>query len=138
MPKALTADDVSLAVRKTRRFLEQSQKLTTSARQQLSLKDPGVRGPAWIIKTTFPAVPDCDTCKIVENAISLLGDGREKYSSAPLNDVSTEWVGYRSGPRAEDPEPGHISNMSSYDKYECMMQEVFNDAVTLYVAGGAF
>jgi len=138
MPGIITAEDIYLAVKKTQQFLEKSYKVTTSARQKLSLVDPGVKGPTWICKTSFPATPESNICEIVATAISQLGDGREHYLPAPLSDVPIEWVGYRAGPRAEDLEPLQISDMESRDKYDSMMREITNNTVTLYVAGGAF
>ena len=73
-----------------------------SRQQGLSLRDPGIKGPLWISKQTFPAPDessDSDVLDALEVAIhALAADESEKAFTRPaIGPVEIEWTGHRSG-----------------------------------------
>ncbi|KAI9812643.1 MAG: hypothetical protein M1827_004632 [Pycnora praestabilis] len=108
---------------------------TVSSRQKASTQDPGVRGPVWVSRITYPAPPENDLQKVVLDAIKEFGDGTERYDIPNIGGLEAQWIGWRGGVEKKEPEaPG-----CELEKYENLMREVKNkDLTVFYVYGGAF
>ena len=121
-------------VRKTRSRLAWN---TISVRQSWSTKEKEVRGPLWVSRVTFPAAGDNHLLRLITDSISSLGDGgsgHENYTLPPVVPVSAEWVGWRSGISAKEPEP----LVSEEQKYKSILKDVSSSVTVFYLFGGNF
>ncbi|PYH45435.1 putative lipase/esterase [Aspergillus saccharolyticus JOP 1030-1] len=104
-----------------------------SQQQKASMRDPGIKGPMWVSKVTFPP-PEIDVQHAVVNAIEALKTGEETYNLPGVAPVEAEWTGYRSGVDKNAPQP----DISEEVKYEALKQESKEDMVILYFHGGIY
>jgi acetyl esterase/lipase len=102
--------------------------------QKNSIRDPGIKGPMWINKTTLTPPPENDIRKILFKSIDEMKADDEAYTKPELLPVEAEWTGYRSGVPENAPE----LPISENEKYEHLMKEVTSDATILYFHGGAY
>ncbi|KAF1986940.1 hypothetical protein K402DRAFT_331297 [Aulographum hederae CBS 113979] len=101
--------------------------------QRASMKDPGVKGPMWVSKTSTPVPTEDDVRQILFKAIEEMKDGPETYTPPELVPVEAEWNGYRANVAKDAPEP----SISEAEKYASMMKDVKSDVTILYFHGGA-
>ena len=121
-------------VRKTRSRLAWN---TISERQSWSTKEKQVRGPLWVSRVTFPAAGDDHLLRLITDSIGSLGDGsssHENYTLPPVVPVPAEWVGWRSGVSAKEPEPP----VTEEQKYKLLMKDVSSPVTVFYLFGGNF
>ena len=107
---------------------------TLSTRQRLTTHDPGVKGPVWVSRSSYPKPPEDDVRKAVLDAISHLGDGTEHFDVPEIGPLETEWVGWRDGVNKNAAE----ALGSELERYEGLMSMVKSDVTVFYVCGGAF
>jgi len=134
----LSAQDVDRDLDLARVYLDKQRVLPVGVRQARTMTDRGVRGPAWITKTTLVGPPENNLNQVVEAAFKYLSRGNETYTPASVTDVQAEWVGYRAGAKASEPEPSHVASMLPQTKYDAMMDAVKSSATMLHLAGGGF
>lgn len=101
--------------------------------QRDSMRDPGIKGPMWVSKVTFPK-PEEDVQDAVIQAIEDLKKGDETYNIPGVTPLEAEWTGYRSGVHKNAPQP----DISEEAKYEELKKEAKEDMVILYLHGGAY
>ncbi|GAQ36457.1 hypothetical protein AtubIFM55763_008272 [Aspergillus tubingensis] len=101
--------------------------------QRDSMRDPGIKGPMWVSKVTFPK-PEDDVQDAVIKAIEDLKKGDETYNIPGVTPLEAEWTGYRSGVHKNAPQP----DISEEAKYEELKKEAKEDMVILYLHGGAY
>ncbi|PYI33063.1 hypothetical protein BP00DRAFT_424445 [Aspergillus indologenus CBS 114.80] len=104
-----------------------------SEQQNASIRDPGIKGPMWVSKVTFPQ-PEIDVQDAVVKAIETLRTGDETYDLPGVAPVEAEWTGYRSGVDKNAPQP----DISEEAKYEELKKESTEDMVILYFHGGIY
>lgn len=117
-----------------RSFMDVS--MSVSAQQHRSKRDPGIKGPMWVSKVTFPAPEDAVRAAVLHAFNELSESDREDPQALelpPLVPVEAEWTGYRAGVEKKTPQP----DISEKEKYEALMAEVKSDMVILYIHGGA-
>jgi acetyl esterase/lipase len=102
--------------------------------QRYTLKDPGIKGPLWVSKVSFPKPEENDVRVALAKAIDDLKEGNEKYTVPELVPLEAEWTGHRAGVDAKAPR----LDLSEEQQYERMMQEVTSDVTVLYFHGGAY
>jgi acetyl esterase/lipase len=104
--------------------------------QYVSCKDPGIKGPIWISKTTFPIDNSTYIKDAVGRAIEGLKGGRSPlgYTFPEGVPISVEWTGHRSGVDASAPEP----KISESEKFTNLMAETTSPVTVLYFHGGAY
>ncbi|KAJ0423939.1 alpha/beta hydrolase fold-domain-containing protein [Aspergillus carlsbadensis] len=125
-----------LTVTILRAILSQSHKLSVTAQQQRTIQDQPVRGEMWISRATFPAWPGESIRNAVLDVVQALGNGRQEYAVPDVEPVTAEWTGYRSVKVATAPELD--LEVSEWDKYRCLMNEVTSPVVLLYFHGGSY
>ncbi|KAJ5749093.1 uncharacterized protein N7511_010789 [Penicillium nucicola] len=98
-----------------------------------SMRDPGIKGPMWVSKVTFPQ-PEIDVRDAVLRAIDVLKTGDETYDIPEIAAVEAEWTGYRGnvGKRTAQPK------ISEEEKYHKLRAESPSDMTILYFHGGAY
>jgi len=110
--------------------------LPVSTLQNLSLKDPGIKGKIWISKIVLPR-PEDDGCRdALIKAIENLKEPSQSEGGFTIPDivpVEAEWTGYRKDATKSSPRP----NISESEMYTEMMKEVTSDLTILYLHGGA-
>lgn len=108
-------------------------KLPVSKQQKGSMRDPGIKGPMWVSKVTFPR-PENDVQDAVIKAIEALKSGDETYDIPGVGPVEAEWTGYRKGVDKNTPQP----DVSEEEKYRKLRSDSDADMVILYFHGGAY
>ena len=129
--------DIAAAVSTARKARHAIMWQSISVRQSKSTKDKGVRGPMWISRVTFPAAGVNNLLGLVTDSISSLGNGEsshKNYRVPPIVQVPAEWVGWRSGVSAKEPEP----RMSEQQKYIALTEDATSSLTILYFFGGNF
>ncbi|KAE8351726.1 Alpha/Beta hydrolase protein [Aspergillus coremiiformis] len=101
--------------------------------QKGSMHDPGIKGPMWVSKVTFPQ-PENDIQNAVFKAVEDLKLGGETYDIPGVVPVEAEWTGYRHGVDKNALQP----DISEEDKYKELRRDAPADPVILYFHGGAF
>ncbi|PYH77278.1 hypothetical protein BO82DRAFT_319996 [Aspergillus uvarum CBS 121591] len=104
-----------------------------SEQQKASIRDPGIKGPMWVSKVTFPQ-PEINVQDAVVKAIEAHRTGDETYDLPGVAPVEAEWTGYRSGVDKNAPQP----DISEEAKYEELKKESKEDMVILYFHGGIY
>lgn len=136
--KLLTRDEIQKTINQTRDFLASRRYVPIATHQRATTADPGVRGPAWVTKTTLPKPERSNITEIVEAVVAELAKGNEKHIPCGVAEVKAEWVGYRHGPALNGPESKDVAALPAKDKYQNMMAEVRSPTVMLYCHGGNF
>ena len=129
--------EIATAVDEARKTRSQLSWNTVSLRQSWSTKDKGVRGPLWVSRVTFPAAGDDHLLHVITDSISSLGDGGSghgNYTLPPVVQVMAEWVGWRSGVSAKEPEPSVLEE----DKYKSLTKDASSSVTVFYLFGGNF
>ena len=104
---------------------------TLSVLQTQSRHDPGLQGPGWISKVSFPAPNDTNVCEAVFDAINALSNEDSLELERPdVTAVEAEWVGSQ---ECED-----INVITEKDKYEAIIRDSREPTTILYARGGAF
>ncbi|KAI9041264.1 alpha/beta hydrolase [Aspergillus affinis] len=107
--------------------------LPVGVQQKHSMGDPGIKGPMWVSKVTFPAPEDAVQDAVLK-AIEHLKTGGETFDIPDVNPVEAEWTGYRNGVGNNEPQP----EISEEEKYKKLQEESQSDMVILYFHGGAY
>jgi acetyl esterase/lipase len=102
--------------------------------QNLTTKDPGVKGKVWAAKVKLAADEGDDVRQLLFRAIEEMSTGSEQWTKPETQALEAEWNGYRAGARDDELEP---SSMSEQEKYDAMMKEVSSKTTVLYFHGGA-
>lgn len=100
--------------------------------QKGSMRDPGIKGPMWVSKTTLPQ-PEDDVRDAVIKAVEELKQGGETYDIPGVIPVEAEWTGHRSGVGKNEPQ----LEISEEEKYKRLRKEAPADMAILYFHGGA-
>lgn len=100
--------------------------------QKSSMRDPGIKGPMWVSKTTLPR-PEDDVRDAVIRAVEDLKQGGETYDIPGVVPVEAEWTGHRSGVSKDEPQLA----ISEEEKYRQLRKEAPADMAILYFHGGA-
>ncbi|THC99940.1 hypothetical protein EYZ11_000638 [Aspergillus tanneri] len=101
--------------------------------QRRTMRDPGIQGPMWVSKVTFPA-PEDAVQDAVFRAIEDLKAGDETFDIPVVSSVEAEWTGHRDGVDKNAPQPG----LPEEEKYQKLQKEARTDTVILYFHGGAY
>jgi acetyl esterase/lipase len=110
-------------------------KRTIGQLQHLGRKDPGIKGPIMIAKTTIPAPAEENGPRdALVRAIKELGNGSEVYTLPEIVDVQAEWTGHRPGVSKNEPR----LDLPERDQYDVLMGNVSNETTILYFHGGAY
>lgn len=123
-----------LIVRLIRSLMDSPKPSPISQQQGWGLKDPGIKGPMWISKTTFPRPEDTAVREAVMGAIDALKEGHEIVAIPDILPVEAEWTGSRKGVGTNRPR----LDLSEEQHYTRLMQEVSSDVTILYFHGGAY
>ncbi|KAH5099481.1 hypothetical protein HBI21_054110 [Parastagonospora nodorum] len=102
--------------------------------QNLTTKDPGVKGKVWASKVKLAAAEEDDVRQLMFKAIEDMGTGEEQWTKPETQPLEAEWNGYRADAKDDEPEP---AGMSEKEKYEAMMKETTSKTTVLYFHGGA-
>ena len=102
--------------------------------QNLTTKDPGVKGKVWASKVKLEVVEEDDVRQLMFKAIEDMGTGEEQWTKPENQPLEAEWNGYRAGAKDDEPEP---AGMSEKEKYDAMMKETTSKTTVLYFHGGA-
>nr|POF13061.1 hypothetical protein CFP56_10209 [Quercus suber] len=104
--------------------------------QKRTLRDPGIKGPVWIAKTTIPApaTEDGGLEAAVFRAIEEMKITDIDYVKPGLVDIEVEWTGSRPGAKKDEPLPA----ISEEEKYRKLLAEPSRTSETtiLYFHGG--
>lgn len=125
-----------LTVNVLRSFLEGPPRRISST-QNLSIKDPGIKGKMWVSKVTLPPPEDVDIQQALFEAIEALkwpGQAAGSYAEPELSPVQAEWTGYRADAIKSSPE----LDISEAEKYGQLMREATSPTTILYFHGGGF
>jgi acetyl esterase/lipase len=117
--------------------------LSIAKQQRGTLKDPGIKGELWVSKCRFKAPDEDDLRVMLFDAIDALmmrnengeSDVKGSYHHCLAQPLEAEWVGYRSGVKADTPEP---PGLSEAEKYQNIQNEIRTPLTLLYLHGGAF
>jgi len=120
-----------------RSFLDSPTASPVSRQQGLSLKDPGIKGPIWISKQSFP-VSDEDAYYVLQqivNAITALAadESETAFERPEIRPIEIEWTGFRDGANGQAPRP----DLDEAGQYKKLMADVKTDTTILYMHGGA-
>lgn len=128
----------ALTVSVLRSFLEPSAKpRTISSVQELTLRDPGIRGRIWVSTYASPPPPETGIRDALMKALEDLRDPGlpvAQYRIPDLSYVEAEWTGYRAAASPNDPLP----NLSAKELYGEMMKECTAPTTVLFLHGGAY
>lgn len=129
----------TLVISVLRSFLEPSpsKPRSISTIQQLTLKDPGVKGRIWVSTYAAPPPPETSIRDGLMKAVEDLRDlslPEPRFKTPELVPVEAEWTGYRAAAAPEDPLP----QMSAREVYNEMMKECSQPTTILYLHGGAY
>ncbi|TID24920.1 hypothetical protein E2P81_ATG04027 [Venturia nashicola] len=105
-----------------------------SESQELSIRDPGIKGPLWISKVTLASPPEDDLRQILIKSVDEMKTVGEVYTKPDLFPVEAEWTGYRAGAAENEPE----LPISETEKYERLMKDATSKVTILYFHGGAY
>nr|POF04172.1 esterase [Quercus suber] len=106
--------------------------------QKRTLRDPGIKGPVWIAKTTIPApaAEDDGLEAAVFRAIEEMKITDIDYVKPSLAGIEVEWTGSRPGAKKDEPLPA----ISEEEKYKKLLAEPsrISETTILYFHGGAY
>lgn len=105
-----------------------------SAVQELTLRDPGIKGRIWVSKYASPPPPETSIRDALIVALQHTGDSTCRVPVPDLVDVEAEWTGYRSGVSSGAPLP----DVSERERYHGMMWDCKRPTTVLYLHGGAY
>ncbi|KAL9112192.1 MAG: hypothetical protein Q9227_003569 [Pyrenula ochraceoflavens] len=94
-----------------------------SKAQRIGCRDPGIKGPIWISKTTFTKPKEENVQDAVFRAIRELGDGQETYCVPGVSAVEGEWTGHRKDVASKEPRP----DLPEDGMYKKLMADVTSD-----------
>ncbi|KAG8627758.1 hypothetical protein KVT40_003631 [Elsinoe batatas] len=106
-----------------------------SVQQAKSETDGPPQQSTHLVRTTLSAAVSntAQLQAIVANATTDLAHEQPvKYAMSAVEDVSCEWIGYRS-----ENEPSAARPVSHQDQYKALTKDTSNDTVILFTAGGA-
>lgn len=105
--------------------------------QNLTCKDPGIKGRLWVSKYANPVPPEADVLDAVVAAVK----GHKDHDTPPvdvrwpdLKPVEAEWTGYRAAATEESVLP----SISERERFDEMQKEVSSPVTVLYLHGGAY
>ncbi|TAQ89016.1 hypothetical protein B7494_g2671 [Chlorociboria aeruginascens] len=105
--------------------------------QNLSVKDPGVKGRIWISKVTMARPEEDDLRQSLFGVIESMkepGEAPRGFKEPELSSVEAEWTGYRSGATSQS----LPLDIPEAQKYTELMREVSKPTTILYFHGGAY
>ncbi|XDG05772.1 hypothetical protein ABKA04_005387 [Annulohypoxylon sp. FPYF3050] len=107
--------------------------------QEMTRRDPGVKGRVWISTATSQVPPEVGVRDALLTAIDGLRDGGARgatpsFKIPDIVPVEAEWTGYRKDADKDSLPPA----ISEREKYGEMMKEVRSKSTVLYFHGGAY
>ena len=123
-------------ISKTRKILGGARNVALSTVQEMSLVDPGVKGPSWVSRISFAAPEDeaRGPLELLKRAIDVLGNGKGKYTCPTIEDVEARWTGYRPGLGDDEAGP----SISEHEAYQGLMKGVRSPLIIMFFHGGGF
>lgn len=105
-----------------------------SRTQNLTLKDPGIKGKIWVAKVATQIPSEDSLRQALFACIDELSESSKDYLKPEYIPVEAEWTGYRGGATTNSVE----LRISEQQKYAELMKEATSSTTILYLHGGAY
>ncbi|KAL9087449.1 MAG: hypothetical protein Q9159_003661 [Coniocarpon cinnabarinum] len=125
----------ALLIATVRSIMAQSTSSVTQ-QQRFSLRDPGVKGPMWVVPITLGLDDNEDDIRqLLFRAVEDMNEtGLERYEKCILKPVEAEWQAHRKGVSQTAQPPPNVNNEQMFAK---MCDDLESDGTILYFHGGA-